>query len=57
MTNSVDRSITEKTAMSYTNTFISDLMHSNGKFLTLEEFKIHLKFALFSILLLPFLRI
>lgn len=39
MTNSVDRSITEKTAMSYTNTFISDLMHSNGKFLTLEEFQ------------------
>ena len=39
MTNSVDRSITEKTATSYTNTFISDLMHSNGKFLTLEEFQ------------------
>ena len=39
MANSVDRFITEKTAMSYTTTFISDLMNSNGKFLTLEEFQ------------------
>ena len=39
MANSVDRFITEKTAMSYTTTFISDLMNSNGKFLSLEKFQ------------------